>query len=42
MHLAVFVDRDILANDETFVREMKADVVGQIDFAVIAETPTTT
>lgn len=38
MHLAALVDRNILPDDETFVGEMKADVVGQSGFAVIVET----
>ena len=37
MHLAALVDRDILADHEAFVREMKANVVGQIDVVVIVE-----
>ena len=41
MHLAALVDRDILADHEAFVREMKANVVGQIDVVVIVEPPGT-
>ena len=35
MHLAAFVERDILADEEAFVREMIADFVRQAGFAVV-------
>jgi hypothetical protein len=34
MHLAAFVDRDILANDEAFVGEMITGLVGKIGGAI--------
>src|SRR5215831_2361973 len=39
MHLAVFVDRDIFAFDETFVCEVKSDLVGHARVPVIVGRP---
>jgi hypothetical protein len=39
VHLAAFIERNILADNEAFVREMIAGFVGQIGFVVVVESP---
>lgn len=41
VHLAGFVDRDIFAGHEMFIREMKSDLVGPY-VGVVVERPATT
>ncbi len=42
VHLATLVDRDIFAGNETFIREVKPDLVRHIDAAVVVERPAAT